>query len=646
MKLLVLLLLSFNLYAQDESCVELKESTISFGMNKLLEWFGAVDNQVEKAPCKVKSPPSEAEMLKFISSKTKGAASESVHGVNFRNESPALIKAFKDFTTQKDSYGIYNVIPGQKQIASEYKIGAECDKVLCAMERIWGRDYAVKLLYLKLKHNFNSSELAFENSDRFTPAELNDVVVGLEDLPPSLIPLGMDNQRLTHFKRGYTLKNYSDTTLANAVVMIFDPWDKQSTLRRQYTIFHEMAHNISGKLKDMDESPEWLNLSGWVKKGDDWASSPSACHISQYGTKNPWEDFAESLSAFRYNGAQFRAKCPVKFEFVKRQVFKGVDYTDVKNCSVVPIEKVLLAQKTIADEIMNSVGNVSFDEKELKETCEKSFTAYPVPMKELSVCSLKLHSLKALTGNNTKISEALAKAGIPDTTANRDLVLSGISENFTDEMMTDIALRSIGLSDQVEAMVTKSITDANPEGFSKKPITAEDYRFHSSLKECGSGFFTGKLDDVKQCQLKALINNDREMQKWDMGIFPAHKAPPLFAPDAKGFTEKREAVLLDHISRQPLADEVIAKEKERFTNDMKYHHLTTTLKIDKMKDWKKLTPEAFCKETYGGGSSWTEQYGIPAGAQVPKFFEACVSEQSKRSKRFEIKEDLWMSLVR
>lgn len=645
MKYLILIFLSFSVYAQDDSCVAIENSPVQFGMQKLLEWFGAIDNQVEKAPCKTKTPPTQSEMLKFIASKSKGVSTRSVHGVNFKGESPALIDAFKDFTTAKDSFGMYDLIPNQKKINVEYKLGAECDKVLCAMEKIWGKEYAVKLLYIKLKHNFNSSELAFENSDRFTAAELDDVIVGLEDLPQHFQPLGATNQRLTHFKRGYTLKQYEGTTLANAVIMIFDPWDKKSRLSKQYTIFHEMAHNISTKVKDMDESPDWLKLSGWVKKGDEWSSAPTACSVSRYGETNPWEDFAETLSAFRYNGAQLKAKCPEKFEFVKNKVFRGIDYTEVKNCSTVPFEKIQIAQKAITDEIMNSVGNAPIEEKDLNELCNKGFSAYPIPEKELAICSLKIHSSKALSGTNAKMTEALAKAGIPDTAANRDLVLNGIMDNFTDEMMTDISLRSINVSDKVEESLKASFTAANPAGFSKKEIKADDYRLRTSLKECGLGFFEGKLEEVKQCQLKTLIAQDRDMQKWDMGVFPGYKAPTFFFNDAKGLFEKREMALLEHISKQPLADEIIQEENKRYLEDMKYHHLTIQVKLNKMPDWKKMTPDAFCKESYGGGSSWTEQYGATAGTPIPKLYNACVTEQSKKSKRFEIKEEVWMKLV-
>jgi hypothetical protein len=644
MKVLFLLLFSFNVYAQDDSCVAIENSPVQFGLSKLLDWFGAVDNQVEKAPCKTKTPLSEAEMLKFIASKTKGSAADTVHGVKLKNESPALIKAFKEFTTAKDSFGIYDLLPNQKQIRSEYKIGQECDKVLCAMEKIWGKD-SIKLLYIKLKHGFNTSELAFENSDRFTSSELDDVIMGLEDLPQSLIPLAVPNQRLTHFKRGYTLKQYSGSTVANAVVMIFDPWDKKSHLSKQYTIFHEMSHNVSTRLNDMDESPEWLKLSGWVKKGDDWSAAPTACSVSTYGETNPWEDFAETLSAFRYNGSQLKVKCPEKFEFVKNKVFRGMDYTEVKNCSTVPIEKVELAQKEIVNEIMSTIGTTTFDEKDLKESCEKGFSTYPVDEKELGICSLKLHSTKALNGNNPKIAEALAKAGIPDTAGNRDLVLNGITDSFTEEMMNQVSQNSINVKDQIDLVVLKSMNEANPAGFSNKNIKADDYRWRTSLKQCGAGFFTGKNEDVKQCQLKALINQDREFQKYNLGLFPEYKIPSIFFNDAKGFTEKREEILLAHISKQPLGDEAIQIEKKRFVEDMKYHITTVQVKLYKMPDWKKMSPQDFCKEAYGGGTSWTEQYGATPGQPIPKLYEGCVREQSTKSKRFEFKEEQWLKIV-
>src|SRR5690606_25328348 len=98
------------------------------------------------------------------------------------------------------------------------------------------------------------------------------VLLGLEDIPEHLVPIGNPNQRLTRFLEGYTLKDYGPGVMANAVIMLFDLWKDDSSTSRQYTIFHEVSHNMASRLDEMDYNPEWLKLSSWIKKGDDWTS--------------------------------------------------------------------------------------------------------------------------------------------------------------------------------------------------------------------------------------------------------------------------------------------------------------------------------------------------------------------------------------
>jgi hypothetical protein len=330
---LVFIIFSFNVSAQDDNCIPVEKRFIFF--QKVLNWFGASEDQIRSAPCKTTIPPSMNEMKSYIQSRSEGLDNGIVHGVNFKDESPVLIEAFKKFTTARDYIGLWEKPDAQKNIQLEYGINPHCEKVLCAMEKIWGEELAQKILYIHLKHNFNSSELAFDNSDQFTLDEINDVILALEDLPPHLRPLGNNNQRLTHFKRGYTLKAYGDDpVVANAVIMLFDLWNEESPVKRQYTVFHEMAHNISNKLENMDESQKWLSLSQWVKKGDDWSASNKACFISKYGKDSPWEDYAEVISAYRYNAKELKKRCPEKYHFLKENVFQSIEYIDAKFCSM------------------------------------------------------------------------------------------------------------------------------------------------------------------------------------------------------------------------------------------------------------------------------------------------------------------------
>lgn len=333
MKWAMLLLFALPVFAhvdieEEDYCVPLRETLA----DKLLDWFSANDSQIKNAPCKTKSPPSLQDMQKYIDSIAFGMTNGSVNGASFKLEAPQLLSAFTDLVTLRDAYGI-RPEKTQPDIQERYKINPECEKVMCAMEKIWGKETAIKMMYIKLKYNFNTSELAFQDSERFRRDELDDVLMALEDLPPHLSKLGARNQRLTRFTKGYTLARYEDhSPIANAVIMLFDPWVKQKKEKRQYTIFHELAHNVSHKLKDMDESTEWLGLTGWIQKGDDWQEDKNNCYPSGYAATNPWEDYAESLSAYRYNGARFKQLCPEKYNFIKSKVFNNIEYTDAKTC--------------------------------------------------------------------------------------------------------------------------------------------------------------------------------------------------------------------------------------------------------------------------------------------------------------------------
>jgi hypothetical protein len=57
-----------------------------------------------------------------------------------------------------------------------------------------------------------------------------------------------------------------------------------------------------------------------------------------------------------------------------------------------------------------------------------------------------------------------------------------------------------------------------------------------------------------------------------------------------------------------------------------------------------MSPEAFCKATYGGGTAFTSRYGYPEGETIPFLFDRCVETQSQKSKRFEISNKNWSKL--
>ncbi len=290
----------------------------------------------------------QEEMNAFISSKQTEGQNATIHGVDFKNESPALIEAFKNLTTAYDSFGMREKISNQKDIQKNYHINPNCDKVICALQRIWGKEMGIKILYINLRYNYNTSELAFDQSSRFTNDELNDVLYALQDLPEYLKPLGTPNQQLVHSDR--RIQPYKEN--ANSLVVLYNNWSKLGRFARRYTLFHELSHNIGDKLNSIDKSKDWLNKSGWLQIGHSWPASWSknknACFASWYAKQNPDEDWAESLMAYRYNLFSFKERCRQKYNYIKDNVFKGKEYSTAKNCVSPALPRVVVPQKEMA----------------------------------------------------------------------------------------------------------------------------------------------------------------------------------------------------------------------------------------------------------------------------------------------------------
>lgn len=335
--LIAIIFVPFTVLGQShtETCDDVTPlPTVDKGIKDLHEHLsrhGASDEQVMKAFCKTLRPPTYQEITKFIKAKTSGTpTSKEIYGVQFENESSDLIDAFESLTTAMNGLNIIKMPNNQVNIQEVHQVNPECKKVICAVEKIWGQELGLKILYIYKKYGFNSSEYAFSHSKRFEMEEIDDVLMALADVPAVHQPLGRKNQRLNHF----SFPNSPDSmkTIANAGIWLYDLWTTQTRPKRQYAVYHELIHNVSFKLNISHDSEEWLALSGWKGKGDDWTYAEDACFSSQYGATNPAEDWAEAASTYRYNPQEFKSRCPKKYAFLKSKVYQGKEYTSANAC--------------------------------------------------------------------------------------------------------------------------------------------------------------------------------------------------------------------------------------------------------------------------------------------------------------------------
>lgn len=342
------------LWAQEEVCpttVQLPQvDPVITELHEHLSYHGAELEHMEKAFCKTKVPPSLESIDTYLDQKFQEAKKqdEEIHGVIFKNESEEALRTFKDLTTAMHNLGMVPWPDAQVDIQHQFQINPECEKVLCAVEKMWGEDLGKKLLYLHQKYAFNGSEFSFTHSKKFAPGEIDDVLISMEDFPAHHHPLS-SNHRLSHFKGPTPVNEEGKTAIADAVMKLYEPWSNLHSLKKQYTIFHEMSHLLSHKMgkkvrnpstgkeyfQVFDKSEEWLELSGWVQLTNDfmpkWSAS-KGCFASEYSAENPAEDWAEAVSAFRYNPHDFKKRCPEKYNLVKTKVFDGKEYTSEESC--------------------------------------------------------------------------------------------------------------------------------------------------------------------------------------------------------------------------------------------------------------------------------------------------------------------------
>ena len=294
----------------------------------------ASDEDMLGAPCRNSSSPTLKEMEDWLKNWAGSKKRDkNIPGINFRNESPQMIKLFTTLMTNKP----YNV-----RIIME----SRCQKVICAAQQAFGKKEGVQLLYMLARYGFNGSpyrlRIKKENQEAWRSHELDKVLVGLSDFPEGLFPI-VKNRPLVRFPRGRTYKIYNNLgrcVSANATIEILDCADRYSDSGYQQLIFHEVAHVI-GREYGLDDSSAWWGFAGWEKTTipngkiglyTNYKANKPECLISSYGATNPHEDFAESLVAYRYNPQLLKDRCPSKYDYLRDLVFDGIEYIDKSGC--------------------------------------------------------------------------------------------------------------------------------------------------------------------------------------------------------------------------------------------------------------------------------------------------------------------------
>ncbi len=305
MKLLILFVLfSFSSFAgeicdEPSNSFEMPADIVAAIDATSLLWWSVSPTQYKQAVCKTHEAP---EYDWWLENQAAGARRDrQVKGFRFDDQPEDLINAFKDITK--------NMPPRS----------SSCTTVLCAVDEIWGPQVGRKILYVRARHGYNTSELAFQNTRRLSSPELDSIMKTLGDLPPDMEKIGRGgNQRMTLEAEGVVSSSNAEAS-ADSSIKFFDKWrTTKDDFTRQYALFHEFGHNVSEIRGNLDDSREWKGMT--------------SCQVSKYGNTNNVEDFTESFVMYRFNGRGLQQKCPEKYAFLKQHAFRGREYLDESQC--------------------------------------------------------------------------------------------------------------------------------------------------------------------------------------------------------------------------------------------------------------------------------------------------------------------------
>lgn len=603
----------------------------------VVEWWGASNQQVAKASCRAPGPPTQADMGEVVRANSTGRkVTKTVHGVRFENEPKELVEAFEQLTTRNSAYGgKYNVKEAQVNVQSLHQVNPACKSVTCAMDKIWGPELGQKILYIKLKHGYNASELAFDNASRFNVTELNDVLMALEDLPPTLQPLGFrGDQRLVPYTVGQSVYAPGERILANSGVIFFDRWRESGSLTRQYTTFHELAHNISSRHDNADSSNEWKQLSGWKGFGDTWERSPGACMISKYGMGNPGEDFAEVLSAYRYNPTNLEKSCPDKYRYMKEKVFGGMEYKNNSQCARANPDQIASVHQGLANHLKEN--NYSLTPETIQAECAGSLNVYPPAQSELEACAFKA-SLKVIPPE--RLNDIIRRAGLPTNASTRRAISA--------QLPATSPLRAVlqAQSRQVDQVVEASMAQYRSQVSQAQPPARGTNAWFQTQSRCGYVMLEVP-EGALGCYVETLYEEDRSLKEWGAGFLPKLDPPGLFSEQGRLNLKGQDRQLLEEaIQRSPRFVEQFRQTKDEFKRNIlsAVGHMKHT-NSNLPQGWQDLSPQQFCSQVYGKSNLILNIWGFPNGEAVKAIEDECVKRQTK-NRRFHPSDSDWQGWI-
>jgi hypothetical protein len=270
-------------------------------------------------------------MWKYIENKRTGVeVTSNIYGLLLVNEDSYYVDLFTKLVTRlskKDSRGPVNL--------SKY---STCNSFKCALNKIFTNnteqlDMGIMYAYALSKYGVNGSQIANHTSKSYTVDEFQSVLYALSAIPETMLPL-YNNKRMSRVDES-GMNRTGSKNLANASIELYDYWSTFNFYSRAYAFFHELGHNL-GSSKKAIYRKEWASISGWLKKPKSVIykrDDTKNLQISKYAQVSIGEDFAESISAYRFSPTELKALSIEKYNYIRWGIFSGIEFTDDRDCN-------------------------------------------------------------------------------------------------------------------------------------------------------------------------------------------------------------------------------------------------------------------------------------------------------------------------
>ncbi|HEX6859938.1 MAG TPA: hypothetical protein VF138_07030 [Caulobacteraceae bacterium] len=287
------------------------------------------------APCLTGLRQDPGQMERRTLAAVRGARLESaqVRGFSFVDQPAPLIAAFRRMTRLSGR----QALPGSD---------SGCSDVRCAARAVFGEEAGPRLLLLAAVFHYNASDLGELHTRAWSVEELDEVLAAFEDLPPSLFPLDRSEYRALahrHHQEGRFPESTNLFELAAEAgegeigIMIDQGWHHASIAERRAIIVHELAHEFT---RARGPALNWRERWQAAVDADAARDTRAPTVASAYAMRNLDEDFAESVTAYRYMAPLLMTRAPHRYALLKSMVFDGQEYGSAARCAAPQLARV------------------------------------------------------------------------------------------------------------------------------------------------------------------------------------------------------------------------------------------------------------------------------------------------------------------